>query len=272
MSEHSTTTTATTTATTTTTTTTAAAAAAGTPFQHIHHHPSALRNRLVIKDLMKEILAEDSVGLGLAISEGTGAHVEVLSPMFLNVTFIPTEYIPPPDALATKEELGKISGIGSVESPTNDLDIINIYGTKLNKNVLPALGLNLNEPVQEWNKKITQDLYLFIYAFNVVHITNWGCTVNLFSAAGKLLRPDGMLLFYGPYKRDGKCTTESNEQFDSSLKKRNAAWGLRDLEKMEEEAKLNHLFLEQIRDCPSNNFFLVFKRLDTENDKKRLKL
>ena len=47
------------------------------------------------------------------------------------------------------------------------------------------------------------------------------------AGAGKVLRPGGLLLVYGPFKVDGKCTTESNASFDASLRRQNPEWGYR---------------------------------------------
>jgi hypothetical protein len=42
-----------------------------------------------------------------------------------------------------------------------------------------------------------------------------------------VLIPGGLLLIYGPFKRHGKPTTESNAQFDHSLRLQNPKWGYR---------------------------------------------
>jgi hypothetical protein len=42
----------------------------------------------------------------------------------------------------------------------------------------------------------------------------------LLKLAGKVLKNEGFLMFYGPFKINGKCTTPSNEEFDQSLKSR----------------------------------------------------
>ena len=36
---------------------------------------------------------------------------------------------------------------------------------------------------------------------------------------------NGRLVVYGPFKKDGAFTTESNESFDTSLRQRDASWG-----------------------------------------------
>ena len=59
------------------------------------------------------------------------------------------------------------------------------------------------------------------------------------SVCGRRARPcdaDGRLFLYGPFKRGGKHTAISNAVFDSSLRDRNAEWGVRDIEALEKLA------------------------------------
>ena len=47
-----------------------------------------------------------------------------------------------------------------------------------------------------------------VLAVNLTHISPWAATQGLARGAGKLLRPGGWLLVYGPFKRDGAHTPE----------------------------------------------------------------
>ena len=58
---------------------------------------------------------------------------------------------------------------------------------------------------------------------NMLHISAAGTTAGLFRAAAAALRPAGRLLVYGPFRRDGQFTTESNRQFDEKLKQMSVA-------------------------------------------------
>ena len=61
----------------------------------------------------------------------------------------------------------------------------------------------------------------------------------------------GRLLTYGPYKVDGKFTTDSNKAFDTTLRGRNPLWGYRDVAECEAEAVKNGLQLKVSSIAPS---------------------
>ena len=67
------------------------------------------------------------------------------------------------------------------------------------------------------------------------------------------------LLLYGPFKYNGKFTTESNARFDDWLKQRDPASGVRDFEKVQELAATAGLSLQEDNPMPANNQLLVFK-------------
>jgi hypothetical protein len=72
-----------------------------------------------------------------------------------------------------------------------------------------------------------------------------------------------VLYLYGPYKRNGQHTAPSNQAFDDSLRSRDAAWGVRDLEAVVEAAEAEGLTLSQIVEMPANNYSLVFTKAPT---------
>ena len=65
---------------------------------------------------------------------------------------------------------------------------------------------------------------------------------------------------YGPYKLAGAHTAPSNAAFDASLRGRNPAWGVRDLEAVTELAAANGLTRVNIMAMPANNLVLAFER------------
>jgi precorrin-6B methylase 2 len=101
-----------------------------------------------------------------------------------------------------------------------------------------------------------------VYSANVIHISPIGVLQNLIPGAAKILGPEGRLVLYGPFKRNGAHTSESNAQFDASLKSRNPAWGIRDLDlDVSPLAHANGLEVRTICEMPANNFLVVIGRI-----------
>ena len=69
-----------------------------------------------------------------------------------------------------------------------------------------------------------------VFCADAIHIAPWRVAEGLFAGAGaRALRADGQLFLYGPFKRGGKHTSISNAVFDTSLRERDAEWGVRDI-------------------------------------------
>jgi hypothetical protein len=99
-----------------------------------------------------------------------------------------------------------------------------------------------------------------IFSANVLHISPWRTASGLMTGASRRLRPDGRLFVYGPFKRDGRHTAESNEAFDRSLRERNSEWGVRDLNEVRDVAEEQGMMLAEIEPMPANNMILIFER------------
>jgi hypothetical protein len=104
---------------------------------------------------------------------------------------------------------------------------------------------------------------LAVFCANVIHIAPWRVAEGLFAGAARYLRADGRLFLYGPFKRDGRHTAISNAVFDSSLRERDAEWGVRDIEALKELATGVGLALAEIVEMPANNLVLMFERTKT---------
>jgi hypothetical protein len=81
------------------------------------------------------------------------------------------------------------------------------------------------------------------------------------AGSGCACKSGGKLFIYGPFKVDGKCTPESNENFDAMLRRRNPSFGIRDQEDVVEKAAAAGFHFLEKKLLPANNCILVFQKL-----------
>lgn len=129
-------------------------------------------------------------------------------------------------------------------------------------NIRPPMRIDLSDPA--WCPAMQDGSgpgeLLAVFCANVVHIAPWRVAEGLFAGAARYLRPDGRLYLYGPFKRDGKHTALSNAVFDTSLRERDAEWGIRDIGELGALANRVGLALIETVEMPANNLILVFAR------------
>ena len=190
--------------------------------------PSAERNKQPILEVLARVLPPR--GLVLEIGSGTGQHVTHFAKALPDLEFQPaemeTDRHPSIAAWIRHESLG---------------------------NVRPPLAIDLTR--LPWPVR-TADAIICI---NVIHISPWEATLALMSGAREVLLPGGVLVTYGPYRREGQHTAPSNQAFDADLKARDPSWGVRDMEEVVALAKAAGLELEEVVPMPANNFTLVFR-------------
>ena len=197
---------------------------------------STQRNRNFIGDTLSRIIKKD--GLILEIGSGSGEHGVVFQKRFPKIIWQTSD----PDLLHRKS----ISSWIEYEELNNkmpqplELDVENIPW-RIPSNLLHSLQ--------------------GIVSINMIHITQWSCTIALFKGAGKLLNKGQFLILYGPFKIGNKHTSESNYFFDNSLKLQNNLWGIRNLEEVNEEAKKNGFLQEEIVSMPANNFSIIYRKI-----------
>jgi hypothetical protein len=190
---------------------------------------SAERNKGPILDVLARVLP--SRGVVLEIASGTGQHVITFAKTFPGITWQPS------DADAELRE--------SIALRVRDEQL---------PNVNPPVDLDVTRlpwPLQ------TADALVCI---NMIHVAPWPATAALFEGAKALLLPQRVLFLYGPYRRYGRHTSDSNVQFDSDLRAHDPQWGLRDLEAVSEVADRAGFALTEVVEMPANNFSVIFKR------------
>ena len=196
--------------------------------------PAFHRNIEPIVALLKKHITASSLNW-LEIGSGSGQHVVRFAQEFPSFTFQPTDI--------TSESLGSISAW--------------IKDSRLT-NVREPILMNLLD--DEW-QKIDGQTFDLISAFNVIHISPWDVTKGLFRAAKTHGNAECRVLLYGPFRIDGKHTSESNAAFEAWLRAKNNAFGVRDIEDIKIVAKGNGYKLDHMHEMPANNFMLEFSNI-----------
>ena len=129
-------------------------------------------------------------------------------------------------------------------------------------NIRPEMRIDLTDPA--WCAQMQDGSgpteLLAVFCANVIHIAPWRVAEGLFAGAARYLRSNGRLFLYGPFKRDGKHTALSNAIFDTSLRDRDAEWGVRDIADVVKLAESVGLDLVDTVAMPANNMILAFAR------------
>jgi len=99
-----------------------------------------------------------------------------------------------------------------------------------------------------------------VISMNVIHIAPIAVAHGIISGAGKALLPGGVLMFYGPFKRNGSHIGAGNAAFDSGLRAENPDWGIRDSGEIEELGAEAGLEIAALQAMPANNRLLVLRK------------
>ena len=131
--------------------------------------------------------------------------------------------------------------------------------SKNKKNIKGPISIDLTSHSFKFKKKKV-DAVLNI---NMIHIAPWEACIGLFKLASEMLRSNGFVYLYGPFKVAGVHTSASNHRFDASLRERNAAWGVRNIEDVVSVAKGYGFPQFEIHDMPANNKSVIFRKTDS---------
>lgn len=194
--------------------------------------PSAARNRDAIRDVFLKRMPTS--GAIVEVGSGTGEHVAHLAAAAPGLVFHPGD----PDA-ASRASIAAWTAFHGLT------------------NIAPPHAADVAAP--NWHDAFAP--CEGVLSINMVHIAPFDAARGLFAGAAALLKPEGRLFLYGPFKRNGAHTAPSNEAFDASLKSRNPRWGVRDLDReILPLAAAGALRLVAVEDMPANNLSVVFER------------
>jgi hypothetical protein len=212
------------------------------------HAPATLRNRDAIVAVLQDVLPE--TGLVLEIASGSGEHVVHFARAFPALDWQPSD--PGPAALTSIAAWSSEAGLSNIRPPTAIDAAASVWPVD---HADAILCININSDSCDPQKSAIYDACLCI---NMVHISEWAATIGLFRGCAKLLPAGAPLILYGPYLEDNVETAPSNLAFDSSLKKRNPEWGLRNVADVDRVAA-EHEFKRTCRvEMPANNLMLVY--------------
>lgn len=187
------------------------------------------RNRIPILKAMKEVISLDAQRL-LEIGSGTGQHAVYLAPHFPHMIWVTSDIKENHQGIQMwLDESGApniigpgIFKVGEDDFPNGDFDVV--------------------------------------FTANTFHIMGWAECLELMDLLGSNLRAGAMLLIYGPFNYHGKFTSQSNAEFDESLKSRHPSMGIRDFEEVNACLNQNGFTLLKDYEMPANNRFLVFRK------------
>ena len=173
----------------------------------------------------------------LEVASGAGLHVNFFAPHFPDVRFQPSDY---------------------------DVDVFDTIKAKRehvgNRNVADPIRIDLTDPstfpAQETRR------YDAIFVVNLFQVAPVSIAEGIARLADQVLKPEGFVAIYGPFKVDGAYTTPSNEEFDQEILAAGVAeWGLKDVRDLEKAAAPFRIKLARSLDLPANNFILIFDRV-----------
>jgi hypothetical protein len=191
--------------------------------------PAAARNRQPILDVLRTHLP--ATGLVLEVASGTGEHVAHFASALPALAFQPSD--PDPGARASIDDWTRALGL---------------------TNVRAALALDASAvgwPIGGADA---------IVCINMIHIAPWEAAVGLIEGSARRLAPEGLLFLYGPFHRCGRPTAAGNAAFDTDLRRRNPAWGVRHLEEVVALAATLGFASPAIVEMPANNLSVAFRR------------
>jgi SAM-dependent methyltransferase len=121
-------------------------------------------------------------------------------------------------------------------------------------NVLPPLALEVS--ASPW----PEQTFDAVFSANTCHIMSWPEVEAMFAGIARILEPGGLLCIYGPFNYNGAFTSDSNAQFDASLRAKAPHMGIRDAEAMDALAARCGLKLETDHPMPANNRLRVWRK------------
>ncbi len=195
------------------------------------------RNREPILGVLKEKLPKDPECI-LELASGSGMHINYFAPHFDHLHFQPSDK--------------DIEVFDNIQNLTSECG---------NNNIADPVHLDLTHP-GTWFNPGPKKSFAAIFCINIFQVAPVSIADGMMECAEHLLKDDGFLLIYGPFQVYGAFSTDSNQEFDATLRSAGVAeWGLKDIADLKEAAARHGMELKEQIEMPSNNFSLIFGRI-----------
>jgi cyclopropane fatty-acyl-phospholipid synthase-like methyltransferase len=121
---------------------------------------------------------------------------------------------------------------------------------------------NVRKPIEldVMTADVSPQDYDAVFSANTAHIMSYEAVEKMFSLVGKTLRENGIFCLYGPFRQGGEFNTQSNADFDRSLRERNPEMGIRDLEALDKLGESGGMVRERLYAMPANNNLAVWRK------------
>lgn len=191
---------------------------------------ACLRNQHPILDVLSRYIADEAFVLELA--SGTGQHGAYMTKHLPSIKWRPTE---------VREQL---NAVRMWQQYTNEPRFLAPLELDVCQDIWPSRDVDV------------------VFSANLIHYVGWHAVDCTFKGVQRVLKPGGLMIFYGPYNYDGQFTSEGNVKLDAWLRERNPDSGIKDFEQIVLKAREFDLFLHADEEMPANNRMLIFKKAD----------
>lgn len=190
---------------------------------------AAERNQGPILAVLERVLP--ATGVVLEVASGTGQHAVYFASRLPGLVWQPSD--PDPAMRASIAARAVAAGLPNLRPP-----------------------LDLDVTAGPWPVGAADA----VVAINLIHIAPWEAGRALMAGAGRLLGAGDVLYLYGAFRIGGRHTAPGNVAFDAALRRRDPAWGVRDLDAVAAEAAAHGLALAETVSMPADNLSVVFRK------------
>lgn len=194
------------------------------------YSPSCEENKDDILKVLKKVISPQNVRV-VEIASGTGQHAVYFAPHFKHLQWVTTDVA------------GKLAGIRLWMKEAKLPNVIGPFAYEIGKDEFPRQKCDV------------------VFAANLLHMLSWKKDKTLIKALGNRLREGSKVLFYGAFNYGGKYTSQSNEEFDKTIKSEDPQRGIRNFEDVVKAMTKAGFVLTQDFEMPFDNHILYFTRL-----------